>query len=229
MNPSPPTWLFDLDNTLHNASARIFPHINRSMTAYLAEHLALGEDEANALRLHYWQRYGATLTGLMHHHGTDARHFLEATHRFERLHEMMVFDRALGAMLRRLPGRKVVFSNGPREYVEAVLAAMGVRRHFQDVFAVEQMRFQPKPAVHAFRHLLRTHRLHPRSCVLVEDSIANLRTAKKLGLKTVLVSRGPGRPAYADVMIGSVLELRRVAPRLGVVAGPGFPRRLRAS
>ena len=34
-----PVWLFDLDNTLHNASAHIFPHINRSMTAYLERHL----------------------------------------------------------------------------------------------------------------------------------------------------------------------------------------------
>ena len=28
-------WIFDLDNTLHNATPHIFPHINSSMTAYL--------------------------------------------------------------------------------------------------------------------------------------------------------------------------------------------------
>ena len=28
----PDVWLFDLDNTLHDASPHIFPHINRSMT-----------------------------------------------------------------------------------------------------------------------------------------------------------------------------------------------------
>jgi len=25
-------WIFDLDNTLHNARPHIFPHINRAMT-----------------------------------------------------------------------------------------------------------------------------------------------------------------------------------------------------
>jgi putative hydrolase of the HAD superfamily len=213
MHPTP-VWLFDLDNTLHNASAHIFPHINRSMTAYLAEHLGVPEEEANALRLAYWQRYGATLTGLMRHHGTDRHHFLAATHRFDRLHEMMVFDRALSAMLSRLPGRKIVFSNGPAHYVEAIVSAMGIRRHFDDVIAVEHMHFEPKPGVRAFRHLLREHRLRPERCILVEDSPANLRTAKRLGMKTVLVSRGLKQPAYADMKIGSVLELRRAFGKL---------------
>jgi len=40
-------WVFDLDNTLHNATPHIFPHINRSMTAYVQQHLQLDEAEAN--------------------------------------------------------------------------------------------------------------------------------------------------------------------------------------
>ncbi|KON80889.1 pyrimidine 5'-nucleotidase [Azoarcus sp. PA01] len=209
--PLPPrlVWLFDLDNTLHNASAHIFPHINRSMTAYLEQHLSLSAEEANALRVHYWHRYGATLLGLVRHHGTNPHHFLEATHRFEKLHKLMVFDRALRSMLRKLPGRKIVFSNGPQRYAEAVVGAMGIRRHFHDVFGIEQMRFHPKPGVQAFRHLLQDHRLDPRRCVLVEDSAENLRTAKRLGMKTVLVGRGLKQPAYVDMKISSILRLRR--------------------
>ena len=209
-----PIWLFDLDNTLHNASAHIFPHINRSMTSYLAYHLDVGEEEANRLRLLYWRQYGATLTGLMHHHGTDPQHFLAETHRFEQLHQMMVFDRALRAMLRKLPGRKIVFSNGPTRYVEMILRTMGVRRCFDDIFAIERMRYRPKPQTQAFRQLLQRYRLQPANCILVEDSAANLRTAKKLGMRTVLVSRGISRPAYADVKINSVLALRKKIGRL---------------
>ncbi|HRP97304.1 MAG TPA: pyrimidine 5'-nucleotidase [Rhodocyclaceae bacterium] len=211
---TPTVWLFDLDNTLHNASAHIFPHINRSMTAYLEQHLALDRESANALRIHYWRRYGATLLGLVRHHGTDPHHFLAATHRFDQLHRLMVFDRALAAMLRRLPGRKIVFSNGPQDYAEAVVALMGIRRHFADVFGIERMRFHPKPGVQAFRRLLHAHRLNPGHCVLVEDSADNLRTAKRLGMKTVLVSRRPGRPAYVDVRIDAILDLRRAAAHL---------------
>ena len=76
------TWVFDLDNTLHNASPHIFPHINRSMTAYLQRHLQLTEEDAGKLRAHYWRSYGATLLGMMRHHGTDPEHFLRETHAF---------------------------------------------------------------------------------------------------------------------------------------------------
>lgn len=209
-----PVWLFDLDNTLHNASAHIFPHINRSMTAYLERHLAVSRDEADALRIQYWHRYGATLLGLVRHHGTDPHHFLRETHRFDRLHELMVFERALRSMLRRLPGRKIVFSNGPQRYAEAVIQAMGLRRYFSHVCGIEQMRLHPKPGIKAFRHLLQDHRLKPQRCILVEDSPENLRTARRLGMRTVLVSRALGRPAYVDVKIASILDLRRSAAPL---------------
>jgi putative hydrolase of the HAD superfamily len=209
-----PVWLFDLDNTLHNASPHIFPHINRSMTAYLERHLGLSTDQANALRVRYWQRYGATLTGLMRHHGTDPHHFLDETHRFERLHELMVFDRALDGMLRQLPGRKIVFSNGPQRYAEAVLQLMGMRRHFDDVFGIERMKLHPKPDVRAYREVLHAHRLQAPRCILVEDSADNLRTARRLGMRTVWVSRALRNPAYVDVKIASVLDLRRSLGRL---------------
>lgn len=209
-----PVWLFDLDNTLHNASAHVFPHINASMTAYICSQLEIDEARANHLRMHYWQRYGATLLGLVRHHAVDPAHFLAETHRFERLHEMIVFDRALRHRLARLPGRKIVFSNGPSAYARAVLAVMGIERCFDDVFAVEDMRLQPKPQVGAFLRLLRAHRLNPRACVLVEDSLENLRAAKRLGMKTVWIDRGHGKPAYVDLKLGSVLQLPRVAARL---------------
>ncbi len=212
--PAAPVWLFDLDNTLHNASANIFPHINRRMTDYLERHLSLTRDEANALRVHYWHRYGATLLGLVRHHGTDPHHFLRETHRFEKLRELVVFERALRGMLKALPGRKIVFSNGPYRYALEVLRATGLQRCFSDVVGIEQMRFHPKPGVRAFRHLLHDHRLTPQRCILVEDTAENLRTARRLGMRTVLVSRTPGRPAYVDLKIASVLDLRRNLGRL---------------
>ena len=209
-----PVWLFDLDNTLHNATPHIFPHINRGMTAYVATHLQLSDEEANALRISYWQRYGATLLGMIRHHATDPRHFLQHTHQFSHLENMVVFESALRAMLRRLPGRKIVFSNAPRHYAEAVLAIMGVRQVFDAVFAVEHMRFKPKPGVCAFRHLLRDQRLNPARCIMVEDTAANLRTAKTLGMKTVWVADSTRLPAYVDLRIKSVLELPRILGRI---------------
>ena len=84
------TWIFDLDNTLHDARPHIFPHINRSMTDYVQTHLQVERAEANRIRLDYWRRYGATLVGLMHHHDVDPDHFLLETHDFPALEKMVV-------------------------------------------------------------------------------------------------------------------------------------------
>jgi len=210
------TWVFDLDNTLHNASPHIFPHINRSMTAYLQRHLQLSEDDAGKLRAHYWQRYGATLLGMMRHHGTDPDHFLSETHDFPDLSNMVVYERGLKAMLRRLPGRKLVLSNAPRQYATAVLQVIGVANHFDALHCIESTGYQPKPSLAAFHSLLRAHGLLASRCVMVEDSRQNLRPAKRLGMKTVWVTREPRAPAYVDAKTASVLALPRLLGRLGV-------------
>ena len=207
-------WIFDLDNTLHNATPHIFPHINRSMTAYLQEHLQLDEDEANALRVDYWQRYGATLTGLMKHHGTDPEHFLWNTHQFPELNKMVLREPRLRHMLKHLPGRKVVFSNAPVHYAQAVLKLLRIDDLFDDVFAIEHSRYRPKPQMSGFQRLLRKHRLHAQQCVMVEDSAENLQTAKRMGMKTVWVSTAPRAPGCVDVKIRNVLELSRAVSKL---------------
>jgi putative hydrolase of the HAD superfamily len=210
------TWLFDLDNTLHNASPHIFPHIDRSMTLYLAQTLGVGEAEAERVRREYWTRYGATLTGMMRLHGTDPHHFLRETHRFPDLPRMLVFERGLRAMLRRLPGRKLVFTNAPLEYAKAVLAAAGIADAFGGIHAIERMLFRPKPDISAYRALLESERLIANRCVMVEDTLANLVTAKRLGMKTVWVSRVPRRPPHVDARIAGILDLPRVLHTAGV-------------
>ncbi|QEL64007.1 putative hydrolase of the HAD superfamily [Oryzomicrobium terrae] len=203
-------WLFDLDNTLHNASPHIFPHINASMTAYMQQHLGLDESEANRLRQHYWERYGATLLGLIRHHGTDPHHFLWHTHQFPDLARMVVVEKQLKSALERLPGRKVLFSNAPRHYTDAILDLTGIAPYFDAVYTVERLRFQPKPMMGGFVRLLRSERLDPRRCIMVEDSLANLRTAKRLGMRTVWVSASSRQPPYVDATVRSACDLPRI-------------------
>jgi putative hydrolase of the HAD superfamily len=214
--PSDPTWIFDLDNTLHDANPHIFPHLHRSMTAYLEQHLGLDRDGANRLRAHYWHRYGTTLLGLMRHHDVDPNHFLRETHQFPELHRMVLRQPLLRSALMRLPGRKLVFSNSPVHYSRAVLELLRVADMFDDVFSIEHTRFRPKPDPAGFRRLLKKHRVHPRRCVMVEDNLDNLRTAKRLGMKTVWVDPSARGPAWVDVAIRDVSALPRMLPHLAV-------------
>jgi putative hydrolase of the HAD superfamily len=208
------SWIFDLDNTLHDATPRIFPHINRAMTAYLQDHLGLDERAAGDLRRHYWMRYGATLIGLMRHHGTDPQHFLRETHRFDDLERMVIREPLLRHVLAHLPGRKFVFSNAPAQYSRAVLGALGVADLFDGVFCIEATRYRPKPDCYGFLRLARRNHLRPKRCIMVEDTLENLRTAKRLGMKTVWVTRAGRAPGYVDVAIRDVGKLPRVLTRL---------------
>jgi len=204
------TWIFDLDNTLHNASPHIFPHINRAMTQYVQAHLDLDEHAAGELRQRYWRHYGATLLGLVRNHGVDPHHFLWHTHQFPDLARMLVREPQLRPTLRRLPGRKIVFSNAPAHYARAVLDACGVADLFDDVFSIERTRFRPKPDSYGFLRLCRVHRVKPQRCIMVEDSLDNLRTAGRLGMKTVWVTRAARTPGPVDVRVSRLSQLPRL-------------------
>ena len=204
-------WVFDLDNTLHNASPHIFPHINSAMTAYLQTHLGLDAAAAGELRRHYWQRYGATLIGLMRHHAIDPEHFLRATHDVDDLPAKIVREPALRATLQRLPGRKLVFSNAPAHYAAAVLQALGIADLFDDVFSIEHTGYRPKPDSYGFLRLFHRNRLRADRCVMVEDTLANLQTAKKLGMATVWVARSAKTPGYVDLSVRNLMQLPRLA------------------
>lgn len=204
-------WIFDLDNTLHDASSLIFPHINRAMTHYMMTHLGLTENAANTLRQSYWDQYGATLKGLMRHHGTNPRHFLHYTHQLPQIGNMLPKANGLRTSLIKLPGRKIVFTNAPMHYAESVLRQMRIRHLFDGVFSIESTGFQPKPSIAGFGRLLRRFGLNARRCIMVEDSLPALKTAKMLGMKTIFVNSGTQFPSYVDVRINSILALPRLA------------------
>jgi putative hydrolase of the HAD superfamily len=203
-------WIFDLDDTLHNASVHIFPHINRAMTQYLMTELNLQEEEANRMRGDYWLRYGATLRGLMRHHGIDPHHFLYHTHQFPQLAQMVIKSRGLRTVLKRLQGEKIVYTNAPMDYAEQVLRLLNIRDLFKQVFSIESARFQPKPAMSGFVRLLRQADLHARRCIMVEDSLPALKTAKRLGMKTVYINPRARRPSFVDVRLPSVMGLAAI-------------------
>ena len=207
-------WLFDLDNTLHDASPHIFPHINRAMREYIEHHLGVNKQEANSIRQRYWERYGATLLGLMKNHQTDPNHFLQETHQFPDLKAMVVFQRGTLQALQRLPGKKIIFSNAPRHYMEAILKITGLWRHFAAAYSVENLGFRPKPMLAGFHALLRAEHLQARQCIMVEVSLINLVAAKKLGMKTVWVSTGLRQSPFVDVKIRNILELPARCTRL---------------
>ena len=225
-------WLFDLDNTLHDAGAWIFGALNVAMGEYVQRLTGLEADPARLLAREYWRRYGTTLLGLIRHHGVKSADFLHATHQFIDLEQRLTGHRHDFAALARLPGRKFILTNAPRAYAERVLGALGIARLFDGVVAIEDMamfgHLRPKPDARMLRTVALRLGVRPTRCVLVEDTLVHLKSARRIGMATVWMQRyvrlprGPGprvaapgvgrlsmRPAYVDRRVRRLASLRR--------------------
>ena len=223
-------WLFDLDNTLHNASYAAFGGINESMTAYISEQLGVSPLEANALRLTYLLRYGATLLGLVRHHGIKADHFLHHTHILPGLEGRVHGHAHDFDAIARLHGRKYVLTNAPRAYVERVLGTLGIGMLFDGVMSIEDMvmfgHLRPKPDARMLRYMAVKLGVSPKRCVLVEDTLVHQKAARRIGMTTVWMQRWARqaakhitprakvgvylhrKPAYVCARISSLQQLR---------------------
>ncbi len=211
--PSRRVWIFDLDNTLHDARARIFPAMHGQIEAFLMRDFNLDAAGASALRDQLWRRYGTTLDGLMRLHGTSPRRFLAETHNFPEMADLVVHENAVRHALRRLGGTRLLFSNAPRHYVWQVLRAIRLAREFDAVYSIEDARYRGKPAMRGFHVLLRNHDLDPHRCAFIDDSLDNLRTAARLGMATVWVTPRKRRVPFVDLCVTSVTELPRLVFR----------------
>jgi len=215
-------WLFDLDDTLHDATTASMGELRQAMGTYIVEHLKLTDSESDALRRRYWLRYGATLLGLVRHHGVKAAHFLHHTHQLPGLEARIRSHRADLAALKRLPGRKLVLTNAPAAYAARVLDVLGVRGVFEAVLSIEDMHMfghlRPKPDARMLRRLAARLGVPTARCVLVEDTLVHQKAARRVGMGTVWMQRWlPERgaalrrhrmPAYVDRRIRKLTDLR---------------------
>lgn len=179
------TWLFDLDNTLYPAECEFMALVEGKMTEFVARETGLPATDALALQKKYLHEHGTTLAGLMANHGVDPERFLEEVH--DVALDRITPDPVLAAALVRLPGRRLVFTNGSARHAERVLAHLGVEALFEDVFHIASADYLPKPAPQTFERMSRRHGVRPTQTAFFEDSERNLKPAADLGMTTVLV------------------------------------------
>jgi putative hydrolase of the HAD superfamily len=201
------TILFDVDETLYPRQTGIMEQIRILMLRYIRTRFAISPEEADALRKHYLQTYGTTMRGLQLNHHIDPDEFLDYVHEIP-LHEYLVPNPALNAVLANLPQAKVVFTNASREHAERVLAILGIRKHFDRIVDVRDMGYESKPQSGAYQRVCEMLNVRPEECLLVEDNVHNLHPAKALGMTTVLVGDGSQiTGGSVDHVIGRIEEI----------------------
>lgn len=185
-------WVFDMDDTLYPRDQGLMPLVQARINAYVVEAVGLDPDSAGVLQRQFLDEHGTTLAGLMANYTIEPEHFLHDVHDVPM--DGLEPNPVLREQLLRLPGRRFVFTNGAREYASRVLDRLGVTDCFDGVFAIEDADLTPKPAPSTYRRMIQRFGFEPRSAAFFEDTPRNLEAAKALGMATILIGDGHGKP-----------------------------------
>ena len=180
------TWVFDLDNTLYPAKCRLFDQVDKNITRFIMQFLGLEWDDAYGLQKGYFRQYGTTMNGLMTMHDADPHEFLEFVHDID-LSPVEPNPR-MDAALAKLPGRKIIFTNGSTAHAEGVMGALGVTHHFEAIFDIVASDYRPKPERIVYDKFVADHNVNPTRAVMVEDMAHNLAPAHEIGMTCVWIT-----------------------------------------
>jgi putative hydrolase of the HAD superfamily len=179
------TWVFDLDNTLYPHDLNLWQQIDDRIRAFVSDFLKVTKDEAFRVQKDYYKRYGTTKRGLMAEHSMNPDDFLEFVHAID--HSPLLPNAELGDAIEKLPGRKLILTNGTRKHAEAVMKRLEIDRHFEDVFDIAAADLDPKPHPQVYDRFLHKHGVDPQKAAMFEDLARNLSVPHALGMTTVLV------------------------------------------
>jgi putative hydrolase of the HAD superfamily len=179
------TWVFDLDNTLYPHHLNLWQQVDARIRDFVAAWLKVSPEEAFRIQKDYYKRYGTTMRGMMTEHGVHADDYLAYVHAID--HSPLEPNPAMGEAIERLPGRKLILTNGSTAHAGKVLERLGIDHHFEAVFDIIAAELEPKPAEQTYRRFLDRHGVDPTRAAMFEDLARNLTVPHQLGMTTVLV------------------------------------------
>ena len=176
-------WIFDLDNTLYPESSNLFAKVSKRMTCFIQKEFQLEEEPARVLQRRMFRKYGTTMRGLMTEHNMDPDQFLHFVHDIDV--SDMNKDLELAELLSKLPGRRLIYTNGSVPHAKRITGQLGIEHLFEDIFDIVASRFVPKPAPEPYDEMINKFKVDPKRSLMVEDMAKNLRPAADLGMITV--------------------------------------------
>jgi len=178
-------WIFDLDNTLYPAEINLFSQVDRRMGEFISMRFDLTLEAAKSLQKTYFQTHGTTLRGLMTEHDIPPQDFLDYVHDINL--DVLAENSLLNRTLKKLKGTKIVYTNASKDYALKVMAKIGLKDIFEDIFDIHSANFLPKPHPPSYHKMVRDMKVDPSKSVMVEDIARNLVPASEMGMKTVWV------------------------------------------
>jgi putative hydrolase of the HAD superfamily len=170
--------------------------VDERIRDYIADFLKVTHEEAFRLQKDYYKRYGTSMRGMMTEHGMRPDDFLDFVHQID--HSPLEPNPALGDAIEKIPGRKVILTNGTRRHADAVLARLEIERHFQDVFDIIAAELEPKPSPQTYDRFLEALKIEAATAAMFEDLARNLAVPHALGMTTVLVVPEHSREVFRE-------------------------------
>jgi len=190
-------WLFDLDNTLYDGATKVFDQVDKKMSKFISKKLNVSIDEARKIQKNYFQEYNTTLNGMIKNHKIDADEFLEFVHDVDL--SFLDKDKELEDEIKKLDGKKIIFTNGSRAHALNVTKRIGIDELFDGIFDIRDCEFIPKPSKEPYKKLVECYKIEPQYCIFFEDIARNLRPAHELGMKTVWIKNNePWAAKYSN-------------------------------
>ena len=182
------TWIFDLDNTLYSADSGIFQQVHDLMGKYVSSYLNIDIDEAKKIQREYYKKHGTTLRGMMDNHGVDPDHFLAAVHKLD--YSIVGPNHQLNEELKKLIGRKIIYTNANMQHVISVLDRIELSNFFDEIYDIKSANYVPKPEITPYEQIIKKYDLNPKSTAMFDDIAKNLVPAKNLGFTSIWIDAG---------------------------------------
>jgi len=202
----PQLMVFDLDNTLYQASNGLFDQMDHNINHFICQRLHISWQEADILRVRYWQDYGPPLTGLMRHHDVDPEPFLHAAHNLE-IDQFLQQNKPLNNLLAKLDARCVIHTNGTIEHAERILNHLGIRQRFAAIYDIRFNHYQAKPCGHTLTMLLEAEACRSTDALVIDDMADNLHAAAEIGCRTAWITARPQSAHTFDYCIHDIQQL----------------------
>ena len=182
------TWIFDLDNTLYSADSGIFQQVHTLMSKFVSAHLNIDIKKATELQRKYYRQHGTTLRGLMDNHNVDPDHFLSEVHQLD--YSIVGPNFKLNRELKKLKGRKIIYTNANRQHANDVLIRLELTNVFDEIFDIKTANYIPKPEASPYEQIISEFNIDPITTIMFDDIAKNLVPAKNVGFASVWIDVG---------------------------------------
>jgi pyrimidine 5'-nucleotidase len=224
LRPKPKVVFFDCDDCLYFDDWKTANKLTANIEEWCVQKVGLAPGKAYEL----YKEYGTALRGLLAEgHVKDTPEaidaFLEQVHDLP-IHQLLKPDLELRELLLQMDPSipKYVFTASVSHHAKRCLQALGIHDIFEAVIIdVKQCNLHTKHSRHSFDAAMKIAGVDdPEACVFLDDSVTNIRAARDMGWRSVLVGRVGrecGKPIssdHAELEIDRIHDMALVLPEL---------------